>query len=114
MALITKKAHSNEHTLLKNEPGEFVPLTLRPNLRIPDPGMGPNGDRLHRMDGTEIRSGDQFVFTITDPVNKPLPLWKILTLQWQLQRAAAMAGGADKEEEDDNNNDNDSEGSLNV
>ena len=39
-----------------------------------------------------IRSGDMFTLTTNDPDKKPLPSFKLLELQWILQRVVAMSG----------------------
>jgi len=39
-----------------------------------------------------IRSGDMFTLTTDDPDKKPLPSFKLLELQWILQKITAMSG----------------------
>ncbi|KAN0086693.1 hypothetical protein V8E54_000381 [Elaphomyces granulatus] len=40
----------------------------------------------------DIRSEDTFTLTTDDPVKKPLPSWKLLEMQWILQKILAMSG----------------------
>jgi len=42
----------------------------------------------------DLRSEDTFTLTTDDPVNKPLPSFKLLHMQWILQRITAMSGAA--------------------
>jgi len=48
----------------------------------------------YREDGLAqlIRSGDMFTLTTDDPDKKPLPSFKLLELQWILQKITAMSG----------------------
>jgi hypothetical protein len=46
-------------------------------------------------DGRRIQSGDIFRIQTDDPTNKPLPSYKLLELQWFLQRIQGMAGAAE-------------------
>ncbi|KAG4437631.1 hypothetical protein IFR05_006892 [Cadophora sp. M221] len=60
----------------------------------------PGAVRLWReVEGDEnaraIRSGDYFTLHTDDPDTKPLPSFKLLELQWFLQRVVGMAGAAD-------------------
>jgi len=41
-----------------------------------------------------IKSGQIFELNTTDPINKPLPSFKLLELQWALARVIGMAGAA--------------------
>ncbi|CAM6004123.1 unnamed protein product [Sphagnum balticum] len=43
----------------------------------------------------QIRSGDCFELQTDDPIQKPLPSFELLELQWFLQRIQGMAGAAD-------------------
>jgi hypothetical protein len=42
----------------------------------------------------DLRSGDTLTLITDDPVNKPLPSFKLLHMQWILQRITAMSGAA--------------------
>lgn len=56
-----------------------------------------------------IRSGTRFTITTDDPVDKPLPSFELLELQWHLGRVAAMQGAAEElDDEGDGNDDDDS------
>jgi hypothetical protein len=43
----------------------------------------------------QIRSGDCFELQTDDPIQKPLPSFELLELQWALHRIQGMAGAAD-------------------
>lgn len=50
--------------------------------------------------GQMVTSGTIIRFTTDDPHSKPLPNWDILSLQWLMQRLAAMSGAAEVGEDD--------------
>ena len=51
--------------------------------------------QLPQAAGGRIRSGHCFELQTDDPVRRPLPSFRLLQLQWFLQRIAGMAGAAD-------------------
>lgn len=58
------------------------------NLARPDTILGQDGV----IATTNIKSGDIFTLTTSDPVNLPLQSWPLLEMQWYLQRVAGMSG----------------------
>lgn len=45
-----------------------------------------------------IPSGHVFTITTNDPVNKPLPSFQLLEMQWHLRRISAMQGAGENDE----------------
>lgn len=78
------------HTVLLTEAPEQI-------LNVGDRSSGNRGIiRLWNYRTREIvKSGDLITLGTDDPVEKPLPDWELLDMQWYLQLAAA-AGGAKK------------------
>ncbi|KAH8594138.1 hypothetical protein B0O99DRAFT_595842 [Bisporella sp. PMI_857] len=58
---------------------------------------GAHGGHIWLFDknGKKIRSGDFFELRTDNPVQKPLPSFELLELQWFLQRIQGMAGAVD-------------------
>jgi hypothetical protein len=52
---------------------------------------------LFDKNGKKIQSGDYFELQTDDPIQKPLPSFELLELQWFLHRIQGMAGAADVE-----------------
>ncbi|KAE8444576.1 hypothetical protein EG329_014407 [Mollisiaceae sp. DMI_Dod_QoI] len=52
---------------------------------------------LFDKNGKKIQSGDCFELQTNDPIQKPLPSFELLELQWFLHRIQGMAGAADVE-----------------
>jgi hypothetical protein len=52
---------------------------------------------LFDKNGKKIQSGDCFELQTDDPIQKPLPSFELLELQWFLHRIQGMAGAADVE-----------------
>lgn len=50
--------------------------------------------RLFDKEGKPIKSGDIYDLKTDDPINRPLPSFKLLELQWFLVRVVGMAGAA--------------------
>jgi hypothetical protein len=50
---------------------------------------------LFDKNGKKIQSGDCFELQTDDPIQKPLPSFELLELQWFLHRIQGMAGAAD-------------------
>jgi hypothetical protein len=50
---------------------------------------------LFDKNGKKIQSGDCFELQTDDPIQKPLPNFELLELQWFLQRIQGMAGAVD-------------------
>jgi len=50
---------------------------------------------LFDKNGKKIQSGDCFELQTDDPIQKPLPSFELLELQWFLQRIQGMAGAVD-------------------
>src|ERR1700709_2011546 len=50
--------------------------------------------RLFDKEGKQVKSGQIFELKTTDPIQKPLPSFTLLELQWALVRVIGMAGAA--------------------
>ncbi|PWY85964.1 hypothetical protein BO70DRAFT_360784 [Aspergillus heteromorphus CBS 117.55] len=59
-----------------------------------------------------IISGDTFTLKTPDPVNLPLPDTRIMSLQWHMNRVAAMAAAAEPQDPDDYSDDDDDDDGL--
>lgn len=78
-------------------------IAVRPSLRISSISgpekAGLTDYRFPRDEQTLTRclicSGDEIVMTTDDPVNRPLPNFDILEMQWFLQRVSAIAGATE-------------------
>jgi hypothetical protein len=57
---------------------------------------------LFDKDGKKIQSGSCFELHTNDPIQKPLPDFELLELQWFLHRIQGMAGAADVDWEEGN------------
>ena len=55
---------------------------------------------LFDKNGKKIQSGDFFELQTDDPIQKPLPNFELLELQWFLQRIQGMAGAVDVDLQD--------------
>jgi HNH endonuclease len=55
---------------------------------------------FHKSYDNLIQSGDIFELQTDDPIKKPLPSFKLLEMQWFLQRVVGMAGAAGPYEPD--------------
>ena len=56
----------------------------------------PNWVRIYNVRTNEvICSGDEIFLETNDPDRQPLPDWRILDMQWILQRVTAMSGAAE-------------------
>lgn len=53
----------------------------------------------------KIVTGYKVTFDTDDPIERPLPSWELLDMQWHLQRIAAMAGAGEQDDEDNDDND---------
>lgn len=56
---------------------------------------------------TKITSGQRIMIRTDDQRKRPLPLFKLLELQWYLQRVAALNDGYDDNNDDATASDND-------
>jgi hypothetical protein len=91
-----------------------VTFIQRPTLPN-DLGEGPNSAKLWNDDTeNKIRSGDEFYITTDDPVERPLPSYALIEMQWFLHRVAAISGGAEPEDEDDEDSDDDDDLPMRV
>jgi hypothetical protein len=79
------------HTRKSNVDLLMEPLLSRGLTRVNNYRLVHSEDR---EDGLvpPIRSGDMFTLTTDDPDKKPLPSFRLLELQWILQRITAMSG----------------------
>lgn len=67
-----------------------VLLTEKPTLSVSNVSAG-QGLKLYNTTKDEVvNSGDVLTMRTDDPIQRPLPTWEILELQWILQRVAAM------------------------
>lgn len=64
---------------------------------------------MREEESRQIVSGDTFILKTDDPINRPLPSYRLLELQWSLTRVAGMAGAASPEEEGWSANDSDAD-----
>ncbi|KIW95626.1 uncharacterized protein Z519_04211 [Cladophialophora bantiana CBS 173.52] len=87
----------------------YVPIaniTTFPSLSLEDSDRGPGTARLFdHEDCKVIRSGDTFTLHTDDPDSQPLPDFKLLELQWFLQRLTTLSGAADAPDDDDDDDD---------
>ena len=75
-----------------------------------DQGPIPVPVMLHNCETNKtIRSGDKISLETDDPVERPLPDFKLLEMQWFLHRVAAMSGAAKPQDDfrDDGDNSDD-------
>jgi len=67
-----------------------------------------HGQRLVRIDLKQVFSGDTIDMTTDDPEDRPLPSYKLLSLQWDVQRLLHLQAGAGPQElSDDSDSDDD-------
>ena len=67
---------------------------------------------LFNKNGKKIQSGDCFELQTDDPIQKPLPNFELLELQWFLQRIQGMAGAVDVDWEAWLDTDSDSDNAI--
>jgi len=89
----------------KYSEGAKVDILSRPSLPGNlDPGPDEPG-LLNVQTRREIRSGDEIWLETKDPENLPLPDWRLLEMQWFLNRVVAMSGAAEPREDFDEEDD---------
>jgi hypothetical protein len=89
-----------------------INLTTTPNsTQGLEQGRYPHGGYtwIFDKDGKKIKSGDCFKLHTNDPIQKPLPDFELLELQWFLHRIQGMAGAADMDQEEGNSDSDDTE-----
>jgi len=89
----------------KYSKGEKVDILSRPSLPGNlDPGPGGPG-LLNVQTRREICSGDEIWLETEDPESLPLPDWRLLEMQWFLNRVVAMSGAAEPRDDFDEDGD---------
>jgi hypothetical protein len=86
-----------------------VSILQRPLLPA-DKDQGPVPVMLHNLETNRIiRSGDKISLETDDPVERPLPDFNLLEMQWFLHCVAAMSGAAKPQDDfrDDGDNSDD-------
>jgi hypothetical protein len=85
---------------------KFVWLPRYPNSSLVDVldcpsipsgvGHGPKNVKMWNVETFQmLKSGDEIWLETDDPTSKPLPDWRLLDMQWVLQRLAALSGAAE-------------------
>ena len=77
--------------------GRNIDITTTPRSSEGLQTWGGPEDHLYHQGNPprKIRSGDRFTFRTDNPVERPLPNWDLLQMQWVLHRVVCLGGVAD-------------------